>query len=413
MGPMKCSRWWNVFVLPNVVGVIAFLGLGRMGVPMAERLVAAGREVTVWNRTHRDVAGAATVSGPAGAVAGAEIVVTMLRDGAAVEETLAAALPGLEPGAVVVEMSTIGPEAVNRLRDLLPEGVGLVDAPVLGSVEPAKAGRLTVLASGSEKDLARVRPVLEVFGTVRETGALGAGAALKVAVMSAVVSGTVLLAETLELGRSLGVERDALLDALEGTPMGAYARRAATAPRETGYALGLAAKDLALGRAAEGTLASAAHARLRDAVASGHGDADLRAVPVGRMRARRVEALNPATVPATNGFYSHATRTGDLLFVSGQVALDDDGELVGPDDMTAQSEYVMVLLGRVLADQGCTFEDVTHIRTFTTDLSRLREYGAVRSRYFPKDPPASTTVEVSRLFVPGALLEVELTASVR
>ncbi|MEO3782748.1 Rid family hydrolase [Actinocorallia sp. B10E7] len=134
-------------------------------------------------------------------------------------------------------------------------------------------------------------------------------------------------------------------------------------------------------------------------------------VVVTTRRERRVEALNPATVPATNGFYSHATRAGGLLFVSGQVALDDDGELVGPDDMAAQSERVMVLLGRILADQGCTFEDVTHVRTFVTDLSRLREYGVVRNRYFPKDPPASTTVEVSRLFIPGALLEVEATAS--
>ncbi|GAA2725840.1 hypothetical protein GCM10010439_26830 [Actinocorallia aurantiaca] len=399
--------------MPTVVDVIAFMGLGRMGVPMAERLVAAGHEVTVWNRTARDVAGAVTAAGPAEAVAGAGIVVTMLRDGAAVEETLTAALPGLEPGTVVVEMSTIGPEAVGGLRGLLPKGVGLVDAPVLGSVEPARTGRLTVLAAGFEQDLTRVRPVLETFGTVREVGAPGAGAALKTAVMSAVVPGTVLLAETLELGRSLGVERELLLEVLEGTPMGAFARRAATAPCETGYALGLAAKDLALARPAAGTLAAAAHARLRDEVAAGRGDSDLRALSAGPVRASRVETINPPTVPATNGFYSHATRAGDLLFVSGQVALDDGGELVGPDDMTAQSERVMVLLGRVLADQGCAFEDVTHIRTFTTDLSRLREYGAVRSRYFLKDPPASTTVEVSRLFVPGALLEVELTASVR
>src|SRR3954471_11938018 len=106
--------------------MIAFLGLGHMGSLMARRLVGAGHEVTVWNRTAKDLMGAATAASPADAVAGADMIVTMLSDPDAVDEVVRAALPGLAPGAVLIEMSTIGPEAVRRLRTLLPESVGLV-----------------------------------------------------------------------------------------------------------------------------------------------------------------------------------------------------------------------------------------------------------------------------------------------
>ncbi|MFD2350970.1 NAD(P)-binding domain-containing protein [Nonomuraea ferruginea] len=118
--------------------MIAFLGQGRMGVPMARRLERAGHKVTTWRR--------GTGVTAASAVEGAGLVITMLRDPAAVREVLAAALPGLRPGTTVVEMSTIGPEEVRVLRSLLPPEVRLVDAPVLGSVGPAAEGALTVLA---------------------------------------------------------------------------------------------------------------------------------------------------------------------------------------------------------------------------------------------------------------------------
>ncbi|WP_062354322.1 RidA family protein [Herbidospora yilanensis] len=120
--------------------------------------------------------------------------------------------------------------------------------------------------------------------------------------------------------------------------------------------------------------------------------------------------LNPPTVPATNGRYSHAARTGDLLFVSGQVAVDASGEVVGPGDMTRQSEVVYENLRLILEDQGGTFEDVVHIRTFLTDMDGLLDHAAVRGRHMPSPPPASTTVEVSRLFLPGLVVEVELVA---
>ncbi|RFU37908.1 RidA family protein [Actinomadura logoneensis] len=127
----------------------------------------------------------------------------------------------------------------------------------------------------------------------------------------------------------------------------------------------------------------------------------------------RVTIDNPPTVPATNGFYSHVAHVapGPLLFLSGQVAFGEDGEIDRPGDMTRQSEVIMSLIERLLAAHGATFADVVNIRTFVTDLSRVAEYGRVRNRYFPKEPPTSTTVEVSRLFHPDALLEVEVVAA--
>lgn len=465
MAYMQSSRWWNTFPVRSVERMISFLGLGHMGVPMARRLVGAGYAVTTWNRTPRAIEGAALAASPAEAVAGAELVVTMLSDPAAVRRVLADAAPGLRAGTVVAEMSTIGPEAVAGLRDLLPPEVGLVDAPVLGSVGPAGDGTLTVLAGGLPEDLARCRKVLEVFGRVREVGGPGAGAAMKLAVMGALVPAQVLLAETVAYARATGVDTAALLDVLGGTPLGTLVERVRPAvesgPYETRYALGLAAKDVELAAHGTQTLAAAAGTRLAGAVAAGLGGADLSAIfthvaatgPTGAGRTgdaghpvhvgkagkvgrevdarpvrdsgragagdpdgpegrTAVERLNPATVPATNGLYSHATKTAGLLFVSGQVALDEEGKVVGEGDMTRQSEYVMDLLSRVLSDQGCTFDDVTHIRSHLTDMSRLQEYGAVRKRFITGEPPASTTVEVSRLFRPGLLIEVEVIAAI-
>ncbi|GAA3031712.1 hypothetical protein GCM10017559_68530 [Streptosporangium longisporum] len=451
-----------------------------MGVPMARRLVAAGYEVTTWNRTPRTVEGAASAASPAEAVVGAETVVTMLSHPAAVRRVLSDAAPGLGAGTVVAEMSTIGPEAVAGLRDLLPPGVGLVDAPVLGSVGPAADGTLAVLAGGLPEDLARCRKVLGVFGRVLELGGPGSGAAMKVTVMGALVPAQVLLAETVAYARRTGVDTATLLDVLAATPLGPLVERVRPAvehgPHETRYALGLAAKDVALVSHGTGTIAEAAGARLAEAVAAGLGGADLTAIfahlapsgptgadltgtagagrdggagqertgregreggtgmngtgeagrdgganpdEAGRARAGQagagragVRRLNPASVPATNGYYSHATRTGNLLFVSGQVAVDEDGNVVAEGDMSRQSAYVMDLVARILADQGCTFDDVTHIRTFLTDMSRLPEYAAERVRHITGEPPASTTVEVSRLFRPGLVIEVEVVAAV-
>ena len=421
-----------------------------MGVPMARRLSEAGHKVTTWRRGGEVTAAAA--------VEDAELVITMLRDPAAVREVLTAALPGLRPGTTVVEMSTIGPEAVRELRALLPPQVGLVDAPVLGSVGPAADGTLTVLAGGLADVLAGgpagrradvlgedeggedCREVLRVFGTVLEVGPLGAGAALKLAVMSALVPAQVLIAETFAYGEAHGVDRDALAGVLAATPLGSLSERLRAPAQETRYALGLAAKDLGLAAWPAASLATAARRRLQEAEAAGLGERDLSAIvehlhqpsgpgqavppapsalasqpgpavplspPAAASRPGRAIPLNPPTVPATNGMYSHAVRVGDMLYVSGQAAFDEQGRLVGEGSMAAQAEHIFQCLSRILADQGATFADIAFLRTYLTDMDQRVEYGRVRRRYITGTPPASTTVEVPKLFMPGLLLEVD------
>jgi enamine deaminase RidA (YjgF/YER057c/UK114 family) len=131
----------------------------------------------------------------------------------------------------------------------------------------------------------------------------------------------------------------------------------------------------------------------------------------------RVAFDNPATVPAPAGGYSHVARIelddGALLVVSGQLALGEGGELVGGDSMLAQSERVFEILGAILAAHAADFTDVINIRTYLTDMSRIGEYAAVRGRHLTGRPPTSTTLEVSRLVVATALVEVELIASIR
>ena len=98
-----------------------------------------------------------------------------------------------------------------------------------------------------------------------------------------------------------------------------------------------------------------------------------------------------------------------MLVLAGQVALDHDGAIVDTD-MTTQSEQIFQAIGAILAAHGGGFEHVVNIRTYLTDLDLINEYGAVRRKYLTGTPPTSTTIEISRLFRPEALLEVEVTA---
>ena len=125
---------------------------------------------------------------------------------------------------------------------------------------------------------------------------------------------------------------------------------------------------------------------------------------------------NPPSAPPPAAAYSNLAEVDlggtRLLILAGQVALDHDGNLVGGDDMRAQTRHVFDAIGALLADRGATFAHVVNIRTYLADMARLREYGEVRGEYLDGALPTSTTVEVSRLFRPGALLEVDITAVV-
>ncbi|WP_120723677.1 NAD(P)-dependent oxidoreductase [Streptomyces hundungensis] len=228
---------------------IAFLGLGGMGTPMATRLLDAGHSLTVWNRTAARAEGlaargAAVAATPGDAVRCADVVISMLADPAAVAAVVTSAAPQLRPGTHWIEMSTIGPDAVRDLAGLLPEGVTLLDAPVLGSVDKAAAGELGVLVGGEADG---VEKVLGALGTVTRCGPLGSAAALKLVVNTALVGGVVVVAEALALADRLGVPAAMAERTLLASALGGAARRALAT--EAAFATALAAKDLALATA--------------------------------------------------------------------------------------------------------------------------------------------------------------------
>ncbi|MFC5186181.1 NAD(P)-dependent oxidoreductase [Actinomadura harenae] len=260
---------------------IAFLGLGRMGAPMAGRLLAAGHELTVWNRTPERAAplaerGAVIAATPAEAVAGSDLVITMFTDAEAVHDVLGRA--GIASGTLVAEMSTIGPDAVRALRALLPDGVALVDAPVLGSVPHAEAGELVIVAGGTDADVERAAKVLGVLGTVRHVGPSGQGAAAKLVVNAGLVAAFGALAESVELAARLGLDRDTSLDLL-GRALPQAGRTLARRPdAPVTFTAGLADKDLGLVLSVLGPDApvlSAARVHTAAAVARGLGGADI------------------------------------------------------------------------------------------------------------------------------------------
>ncbi len=167
---------------------IAFLGLGIMGRPMAARLVAAGHEVTVWNRTpsRADLPGARTAATPAQAAAGAEVVWVCVSDTAASERVFLAedgVLAAAAPGLLAADSSTISPQASRRIAARLAErGATLLDCPVTGSKQGAESGKLVFIAGGPKEAVARLQPLFQVMGQrVFHIGGNGMGLAAKLA----------------------------------------------------------------------------------------------------------------------------------------------------------------------------------------------------------------------------------------
>jgi 3-hydroxyisobutyrate dehydrogenase-like beta-hydroxyacid dehydrogenase len=275
---------------------IGFLGLGEMGTPMARRLLRAGHDVVVWNRTMERTAtlareAAAVAPSPAKAAASAEFVITMLATPEALEQVLfgtSGLATALSSGQILVDMSTVGPDEIRSVAARLPKGVSLVDAPVRGSVPQATSGHLDIFVGASDEDYKRVRPILEALGSVRHTGDPGSGAAMKLVANLVLGAAIVALGEALSLGESLELSRDMLLDVLAASPIApiAAAKRANVESGEfaPSFKLRLAAKDLRLvteaaaARGRELKQARANRAWLDEAVERGAADLDISAV---------------------------------------------------------------------------------------------------------------------------------------
>jgi 3-hydroxyisobutyrate dehydrogenase len=203
---------------------ITFLGTGIMGAPKARHLARAGHDVTVWNRTTekaRPLAadGAHVAEDPAAAATGAEVVVTMLTDGVAVEDVMAEAAPAAPGGALWWQASTVGIAGTEGLAALAEEhDLTLVDAPVLGTRGPAESGELVVLASGPQDALQALQPLFDAVGTKTITlgDDVGAATRLKLVMNHWVLAITDAIAETIAFAEGLDVEPQRYLDAIAG-----------------------------------------------------------------------------------------------------------------------------------------------------------------------------------------------------
>jgi reactive intermediate/imine deaminase len=115
-------------------------------------------------------------------------------------------------------------------------------------------------------------------------------------------------------------------------------------------------------------------------------------------------------VAKTDGTWAQAVRAGNMLFISGQIALDAEGHIVGKDDFAAQAEQVFTNLRTLLVETGYGFEHVCKITVFLTDMNERQTFAEIRKKHFSDHPPASTLVEVSQLAMPDLKVEMEAVA---
>jgi 3-hydroxyisobutyrate dehydrogenase/2-hydroxy-3-oxopropionate reductase len=274
------------------VTTVAVVGLGAMGSRIARRLLDAGHDLVVWNRdaskaTDLLAAGAVEASSPADATGRAEGVITMVTGPDALEAIVEGPdgiAAGATPSTTVIQMSTVGPPATKRLVSQLPEGTGLLDAPVLGSVSEVEAGTLVVFAGGPRELVRRWEPVLSVLGRTVHVGDVGAGSAAKLVANATLVGTITLVGESIALADRLGLPRDVAFDVLAATPLAAQVERRRPAIESSEFpprfALSLARKDadLVLAVADDLRVVEAARVWLAEAERAGLGEDDYSAV---------------------------------------------------------------------------------------------------------------------------------------
>ena len=283
---------------------VAVLGIGAMGHGMATSALRAGIKTIVWNRNpaairHLADLGAEVAETAADAARRAAIVVTMVTDTDAVISIARdqGMLAALSPGAIWVQMSTIGVAGIERVADLVDverPDVTLLDAPVAGSRDPAEQGQLTIFASGPAQVRSRIAPLFDALGqrTVW-VGPVGAGSRLKLINNTWVAFAAEAAASSVALAHRLGLDTEKVLDALSGGPLvsawqGAKLQRIAKGDFSAQFALSLALKDVHLALEATGDDRFAVLGCLADewqqAVDQGLGDQDLTVVTLALQR---------------------------------------------------------------------------------------------------------------------------------
>ncbi|MES2171999.1 MAG: NAD(P)-dependent oxidoreductase [Actinomycetota bacterium] len=210
---------------PGSINAIGFIGLGNMGAPMTERLVAAGYSVQAYDvvpeaRVHAVEAGASEATDLAGAVRGAELVILMLPNSQIVKSVVEdpAFLEAIAPGTLVVDMSSSEPMSTRALAaELKKQSVDMVDAPVSGGVKGARNGALTIMVGGSDDDVARAIPVLEHLGRPTHAGPIASGHAVKA--LNNLLSATHLwiTSEAMIAGKRFGLDPEVMLAIFNGS----------------------------------------------------------------------------------------------------------------------------------------------------------------------------------------------------
>jgi len=206
---------------------VGFIGLGIMGSRQAANLARAGYELTVFNRTRERAEtwaqehGGHVADSPREVGERSDVVITMVVDGAQVEAMLLGengAAAGAKPGTLFIDMSTIGPADARRTAEALAElGHRFVDAPVTGSSPKAEDGTLTIMAGGSDEDMQRAMPLLEVMGElIVHVGGVGTGQQVKVLSNAVSAVNCATLAQALVVGRRADVNLEALLKVMAG-----------------------------------------------------------------------------------------------------------------------------------------------------------------------------------------------------
>jgi 3-hydroxyisobutyrate dehydrogenase len=292
---------------------VAFLGTGVMGSAMARRAAGAGLGVTAWSRPLSDAEPLAddgiTVHPPtAAATEGADLVVTMVPDADAIESFAHGPdgfLTWIEADAVWVQCSTVGVEGADRLTALAERhGVNIVDAPVLGSKDPAERGELIMLASGSDAALVRCAPLFDaIAGDVLRLGPVGQGSRMKMVTNTWIMATVASLAESMALAEGLGLDGRLFLQAIEDTAMDqdyAQSKGGMIAARNYPVQMSLdnGVKDARLALAAArqaglpGRVIAAAAELMQEAADAGHGGDDMAAAFHAAVAADNVKTVD-------------------------------------------------------------------------------------------------------------------------
>lgn len=276
--------------------LVAVLGTGLIGAPIARNLASRGFRVRAWNRTAAKAEalaadGIQACDNPAAAVRDCDIILTVLKDGPSTQAAIQAAAPALNEGAIWLQLGTVGIEGIATL-EALAEQLGLVfyDAPVQGSRQPAELAQLVILASGPVEHRALVQPVFDAIGkrTLWLCEQPGSSSRLKLALNSWAFALTHGLAESLALAKGLGIDPALVVDVVTAGPMDSGYFQAKVAAilgdnYSASFSIANALKDARLvveAAAQAGVQVDAAQAGLRRferALEAGHGDKDMAA----------------------------------------------------------------------------------------------------------------------------------------